>query len=349
MRSVVIVMLTVVARPADAPAQALKVVEKVVEAMARQEGRQAVGAALRVGAGHLERRLILNESDEVAQMLSRRSPAVADEAALARRFDRLQGVNESLRAEFRSLPVADRRLVVELGEGAQNLLRRMPADEGMALLQQLDAGGLAQARTYGDFVFDGAQWLRSDEVAQALTSRALAPEEVAALTRILKLKGAPEAIRGEDVVPLWRSVVRRTGEGAGKFWKADIEPHKAKWLAGGLLITYLVMPEKFHDAAGNLTEYAIRNLSEMGVSVASAAGRGAVNGPIEAFQKRYADDPAGTLLGLALAVTLLLLAVPAVRHFIYFICRLFASLLRHNAPAVSVNTAGFQRHEPLRE
>ena len=78
------------------------------------------------------------------------------EDALLSRFSRLHGVDDVSRAEFRALTPAERRLRYRnCGEGVQVVLRRYP-EEGLALLQKLDASGLAQARTYGDFVIDGA-------------------------------------------------------------------------------------------------------------------------------------------------------------------------------------------------
>jgi len=268
------------------------------------------------------------------------------EEGLLSRFNRLQGVDDSLRAEFRALAPAEQRLAIELGEGVQVVLRRYP-EEGMALLQELDASGVAQARTYGDFVLEGAHWLHTDEVTGALRSTKLTSEEAASVSRILGLKTTPEALQAEHIAPLWKSLVRKSGEGAGVFWKTYVQPHKGKWLTGGLLATYLIMPEKFHDAAGNLTEYAIRKLSELGISAATGAARGMLAVLVESFKKHYAEDPIGTVFTLVLITGLVLLAVPAVRRLLWQ--RVVRRVWPSSRPAERVTTASYPQNEALRE
>ena len=47
------------------------------------------------------------------------------------------------------------------------------------------------------------------------------------------------------------------------------------------------------------------------------AGRGVINGPVNAIKNHYATDPAGTVTSLMLIVLLLLLAVPPVRWLLW--------------------------------
>lgn len=318
-----------------AQAQALKIVEKLATSAARPGGKQLAKG----GVG-----IVLRESDDAAKLLARRTAPLADDV-LTTRFNRLSGVDDTLRAEFRALAPAEKRLVVELGEGVQIALRRYPED-GLALIQKLDAGGLAQARTYGDFVLDGAHWLHTDDVAKALGAAKLMPEEASTLSRALGLKALPETLQPEHVAPLWKSVIRKTGEGSAVFWRTYIQPHKGKWLAGGLLATYLIMPEKFHDAAGNLTEYAARQLAELGIAVSSGAVRGVIWGPLAAFKSRYADDPLTTILGTILIVSLLLLAIPPIRRFAW---RRLIRPIWTGSPPPENKASGFTTHQPFRE
>ncbi len=326
-----------------ARAQALKVVEKIAERVSKQGGQQVSRSVIQRGAAGLERQVVLGELEEAAQLLSR--PLVSNsEELLLKRFNRLPGVDDALRAEFRALSLGERQVVVELGEGVRVLLHRYP-EEGIILLQRLNGGGLAQARTYGDFVLEGAHWLHQDEVLQALQTSRLTPEEVAGLSRALQGRSQAETLTMDQVMPLWKNVIRKTGEGAGAFWGTYIKPHKGKWLAGGLLASYLVLPEKFHDGAGNLTEYASRKLSELGISVGTGVVRGAVNGPIEAVQKHYAADPLGTILGLLAIAVLLVLALPQVRF------RLWGGLSRllTRSGTRPTRAKGFSSHQPFRE
>ena len=221
------------------------------------------------------------------------------------------------------------------------VLRRYP-EEGVALLQTLDSGGVAQARTYGDFVVDGARWLQTDEVKKALASATLPPEEANLASRILGLKTPPEVLKPEHVGPLWKSVIRKTGDGAGVFWKTYIQPHKGKWLAGGLLATYLLWPEKFHDAAGRLTDYATRKLAEMGISVAAGAARGLAAGPVELLKRRYAENPTAVIL----IVVCIFFAIPAVRRFLWQ--RVLRPMWVRPGVAHPASTT-FPQHEALRK
>ncbi|MCS6850416.1 MAG: hypothetical protein NZ700_04520 [Gemmataceae bacterium] len=330
------VSLVIIACPSGAPAQALKIVEKLASNAARSVGRQ-------LGKGTAS--IVFTESDEALKILARRTASFPSDDVFMTRFSRLSGVDDTLRAEFRALKPAEKRLVVELGEGVQLALRRYP-DDGLALIQKLDAGGLAQARTYGDFVVDGAHWLQTDDVAKALGAVKLGPEEATALSRTLALKSLPNTLQPEHLIPLWKSVIRKMGKGAGVFWKTYIAPHKAKWLVAGLLATYLIMPEKFHDAIGNLTEYALRQLAELGIAASSGAVQGTVGGLVDAIKARYADDPATTTLVTVFVILMLLLAVPWVRRWI---CLGLLGAIRRGSDVSTKQESEFRRQHPFRE
>jgi hypothetical protein len=158
------------------------------------------------------------------------------DADLLKRFERLDNVDDGLRKRFRELPIGQRALVVELGEASQRVMRNHAKAED--LLRKLDADGLMQTRTYGDFVAEGVD-----------------------------LMG-----------PAYKDVVRRTGVGAESFYSKYIRPHYKKLVAAGLITAYLAAPEQFHDAVGALTERATRELTRLGIEVAGAAHRGVWGG-----------------------------------------------------------------------
>ena len=123
--------------------------------------------------------------------------------------------------EFRALPIADRRIALELGEGAQRVLRLHPGMEGALVLQHLDATGLAQTRTYGDFVVEGMAWLESDEALAAL--RGGVPAEASpAIMRTLGLKSVPSQLGEAEVAAL------------GSPWSARLATERASFGASGL-------------------------------------------------------------------------------------------------------------------
>ncbi len=232
----------------------------------------------------------LGELTDVPDVLARPSPPLSADA-LADRFRRLAGSGELL-AEFDSLPVADQRLAVELGEAVQVVLRRHP-DDGDRLLHHLGANGLALARVHGDFVADVAHWLLSEQVVRELTTVRLSPEEATAAARTLHLRDIPDTLAAEHLVPLWLSVVRTSGAAAGRVWRDTIHPHREEWLADGRLATYLTRPEYFR---------------EPDAPTAPADGATAPTTPVR-------QEWLNPWLGGSLIVALLLLAaLPWVRH-----------------------------------
>ncbi len=171
-------------------------------------------------------------------------------------------------------------------------------------------------RTYGDFVVDGMAWLESDEVSFILRGK-LPSEAAPEIMRTLALKTIPTELADEEVASLWKSTIRKTGGGAGEFWQHYIAPHKGKWLTGTLLVTYLAMPEKFHDAVGNLTEYAARELGKLGISVPVSVGRGLINGIADGVARQYAANPVSTVVSLVVIGFLLLISIPGIRWLVW--------------------------------
>ena len=215
-------------------------------------------------APHNER--IFRRVGEVPEM---HLPKASEEEVL-QRFNRLEGVDEAIRKDFQSLPMPHRVAVVELGEASQRLLRQR--ENGIELLRKLDTDGLAQLRTYGNFVGDGVEMMGPD----------------------------------------YKTVVRKTGGGAGRFYQDWIAPHKGKWLAAGLISAYLAAPEKFHDALGKLTEYGAKRLTEAGIDAGAGISRGFWKG----IGNRFSADPMHSTLGVLIIVVCASLFIPRVRWLI---------------------------------
>ena len=131
--------------------------EVLVEA--RAGGKAAAGD----GASTLSRsagRLFAREADEGLESLARRSDALArsarkvespSEALLQARFNRLIRPEPGTTRAFAALAPAEKRVVVEMGEAAQQLARRYPG-QAETMVRKLGTEGLAAVRVYGDDV-----------------------------------------------------------------------------------------------------------------------------------------------------------------------------------------------------
>jgi hypothetical protein len=94
---------------------------------------------------------------------------------------------------------------------------------------------------------------------------------------------ASKAGRAVSVADFGRAVARH-GEATITFWDRYVRPHWGKWLTGGALAAYLVAPETFQDAGGNLTDAGFRRLTELVGAVAAGAIRGAGRGAGDAAE-----------------------------------------------------------------
>jgi hypothetical protein len=134
--------------------------EVIVEAKAgsKQLVRGSDGARTEIrGAGRL---FLSRETDEELEHLVRRSDEVAragrrleqpSEALLQARFSRLLKHDPQTLRTFAALKPAEKRLVVELGETAQRLARRYPA-EAESMIRRLGPEGMTAVRVFGDDV-----------------------------------------------------------------------------------------------------------------------------------------------------------------------------------------------------
>ncbi len=105
-------------------------------------------------------RLFAREANEGLEDLARRSEALAraahraespTEALLQARFGRLLRPEPDMARAFAALAPAEKRVVVEMGEAAQQLARRYPG-QAEAMVKSLGTEGLAAVRVYGDEV-----------------------------------------------------------------------------------------------------------------------------------------------------------------------------------------------------
>jgi hypothetical protein len=212
---------------------------------------------------------------------------------LLKQFNRLEGVNGEFRKTFKSLPKSQREMLVNIVSAGQRAGRGRDPNEALKLIRNLDSDGLLQCRTYGDFVYDGVDKMGSD----------------------------------------YKTVVAKMGAGSGVFFRKYISPHWGKWTVAGLSAAYLSAPEKFHDKAGELTEYAIRKLVEAGIKTGESVG----GGIWKAIVGRVNENPFFAIPSIMIIGFLLLIQVPVFR---YFVKKLFQPLWKK--PKNDPTTSGFK-------
>jgi hypothetical protein len=161
--SIVPVLLMLIS-PGLAQAGKLSWLDEVVQDVmveARAGGKRLVrggdGARTELRAGRL---FLAGQADEGLEHLVRRSEELAkagrrfdqpSEALLKARFSRLLKQDPQVLRTFEALAPAEKRLVVELGETAQTLARRYPAN-AEAMVRRLGPEGLSAVRVFGDDV-----------------------------------------------------------------------------------------------------------------------------------------------------------------------------------------------------
>jgi hypothetical protein len=139
------------------------------------------------------------------------------------------------------------------------------------------------------------------------------PEQAETIVRQLGPEGL-SAVRvfGDDVAevmvkegPESLNVLRKTGKGGWSFFTRQVLPHKKKLAAAGILAAFLSNPDKFVDYAGQATEFAVREFTRAGISLASAAGSGAARGLESSIGETLAahglDQPLFRYIGMAVA------------------------------------------------
>ncbi len=119
-----------------------------------------VGARVESRAVRSTGRLFAREAEESLEGLARRSDDLARtarrveepaEVALRTRFAKLTRAEPEMARTFAALAPAEKRLVVEMGETAQNLARRYPG-QAESMIKSLGVEGMSAVRAYGDDV-----------------------------------------------------------------------------------------------------------------------------------------------------------------------------------------------------
>ena len=165
MASLLAAMAMALALPAPARAGKLSWLDEVVREVVRdaksggraaaRESDEAAAAAVRGGA-----RLFVHEAEEGLEIAAKRSEELArvgrkveqpTEALLQARFSRLLRHDPEALRTFATLAPAEKRLVVEMGETAQRLARRYPAN-AEPMIRALGTEGLSAVRVFGDDV-----------------------------------------------------------------------------------------------------------------------------------------------------------------------------------------------------
>lgn len=94
------------------------------------------------------------------------------------------------------------------------------------------------------------------------------------------------------------------------FWQKYVQPNKKLWAGGAALTAYLVAPEMWHDAAGNITEKGIALAGDLGGEILAAILRG-VRESGESVGKKAAEELT-VLFGSSLITWLGMIALVAI-------------------------------------
>jgi hypothetical protein len=148
-------MLALLALPHAAMASKVGWMEDVVRRVVKSSDPELARS------GRVSGRLFEGSAEEGLSALARRSDAIAQpgrsvdeaaETALDLRFNRLVGgTDPELARTFRALEPAEKRLVLRMGEAAEQIARRYP-DNAPEMIRRLGVDGMTAVRVYGDDV-----------------------------------------------------------------------------------------------------------------------------------------------------------------------------------------------------
>jgi len=160
-RLAAVLLVALAATPAPALAGKVSWLDEVVQEVIIEARAGGKAAAHAEGTGaRAATRLFAREADEGLEVLARRSDTLARsahrveapaEALLQARFNRLVRPEAGMARTFADLAPAEKRVVVEMGEAAQQLARRYPG-QAETMVRKLGTEGLAAVRVYGDDV-----------------------------------------------------------------------------------------------------------------------------------------------------------------------------------------------------
>ncbi len=94
------------------------------------------------------------------------------------------------------------------------------------------------------------------------------------------------------------------------FWQKYVQPNKELWAGSAALTAYLVAPEMWHDAAGNITEKAVTLAGDLGGELLAAMLRGVRKGGENMGKKVAGEIP--SLLGSSFITWLGVIAFVAI-------------------------------------
>lgn len=154
--------VAVLALTSPARAGKLSWLDDLVQEVVRdaEAGGKAAVRGSDSAAGRAAGRLFAHEADEGLEILAKRYDDLAragrraqqpGEALLQSRFARLTRNDPEAARAFAALVPAERRLVVEMGETAQQLARRYPG-QAETMIRKLGTEGLSAVRVFGDDV-----------------------------------------------------------------------------------------------------------------------------------------------------------------------------------------------------
>ena len=213
-----------------------------------------------------------------------------------------EGVDPTLLRSLDDLDDVARETALVLAEGGQHTAHVIPDIAARSALVR--RGGLETLAGVGMYGEDAARAaLRLDAAVQSgkIASRSGRAATVADFGRLLN----------------------QHGDAGWTFWTRYVQPHWGKWLTGGAITAYLLAPEEFMDATGELTEQGAKKLTEL-VGAASAAvirgvGAGSGNAASEVGNAVWDTYFGGWQGILALIGTLALLTIvlPRPRRFVW--------------------------------
>ena len=265
------------------------------------EAVRAAGRAERVASE-------LSKGGAAGRALSREVGEVADAAVRSRRLQAmieatLHQPDPALLRQIQALAPAEMEAAVVLARGSRRLIEAVP-----------DVAGRARMLREGGADLVGAVGLHGDELAR----------EASRLDALVLGGQVPARIADQAALARFAEVMRRGDGGAWRFWQQYVKPHWKKWVAGGAFATYLVNPEFYHDALGNLTKEGTRRVGEIvgaavgGVIEGSAEGAKSAAGKVwQKFSAHYLHGPGAWIawMGLALMCWFLGMLLPRTRRF----------------------------------
>lgn len=203
--------------------------------------------------------------DDVPVAAIERRVARASEGALlpdsAAVMRALSHADPAVAREVERLAPAETDLALRMFKGAEVIEKAHP--DRIVRAQMLREGG-------GDLILAAER--HGDEIGQS-AARIMTAEEVGQLPTdsLARFSASASEERGEQFL---------------KAWNGYIVPHWKPLAAGGAISAFLVEPDLFIDAAGNLTRHATESFARLGVEVAGSATAGAVKGASEGVMEQ---------------------------------------------------------------